>query len=241
MARRIVEAYERLFQQILARRGSHRAAAAARRLVGRARAVSRRDDEPLASVLARSYDRARVVARRREGQEPTGPAAAGGAATPAVRFACDAGLGGLARWLRAAGYEASWIPDIGDDDLIAAAHETGAVLLTTDTLLMRRGVLRDGVIPALWVPPTLRKREQARMVLRELALPLREPRCMACGGALRPVAKEDARDRIPPRTYLWRDDYFECGGCGKLYWRGTHWARIRETLERGPLSPESAG
>jgi uncharacterized protein with PIN domain len=148
-----------------------------------------------------------------------------------VRFACDAGLGGLARWLRAAGYEASFTRDIDDDALVAVAHDAGSVLLTTDTLLMLRGVLRDGLIRALWVPPTMRKREQARLVLRALALPLREPRCMSCGGALRPVAKEDVKDRIPPRTYLWQDDYFLCAGCGKLYWRGTHWTRIRETLE----------
>src|SRR5215212_1673966 len=32
----------------------------------------------------------------------------------AVKFVCDAGLGGLARWLRASGYEARWTQNISD-------------------------------------------------------------------------------------------------------------------------------
>lgn len=39
--------------------------------------------------------------------------------TDPVRFVCDCGLGGLARWLRAAGYEAWWINPVQDDALVA--------------------------------------------------------------------------------------------------------------------------
>lgn len=35
--------------------------------------------------------------------------------TDPPRFACDAMLGGLARWLRAAGYDATWTYGIEDD------------------------------------------------------------------------------------------------------------------------------
>jgi uncharacterized protein with PIN domain len=42
-----------------------------------------------------------------------------------VRFACDAMLGGLARWLRAAGYDATWRVDIDDGDLIQQAAQQG--------------------------------------------------------------------------------------------------------------------
>jgi hypothetical protein len=45
-----------------------------------------------------------------------------------------------------------------------------------------------------------------------------------------PVAKADIAPRIPPRTALWRDDYWLCRDCGRLYWQGTHWERIRRTL-----------
>jgi hypothetical protein len=147
-----------------------------------------------------------------------------------ARFYCDAGLGGLARWLRAAGYPAEWRADIDDQELIREARRLDATLVTTDSLLMERRIIRDGNVPALWVPPTLGIREQLALLLQELNLPLREPRCMACGGELRAVDKEAVRQRIPPRTYRWLDEYFECDRCGKLFWHGTHWQRIRSRL-----------
>jgi uncharacterized protein with PIN domain len=68
------------------------------------------------------------------------------------------------------------------------------------------------------------------MVALDLGLTLREPLCMSCGGALLPVEKEAVRPRIPPRTALWKDEYFVCAACDRLFWRGTHWERIARAL-----------
>jgi uncharacterized protein len=145
-------------------------------------------------------------------------------------FHCDAGLGGLARWLRAAGYDAAFWRDIDDDELLRKMTNSGAILLTSDRRLMDRGVITTGAIAALLVPISLKKREQFAFVRNQLELPLREPRCMACGGRLVAVEKEAVRDRIPPRTYPWRDDYYVCQRCNRLFWQGTHWERIEAAL-----------
>lgn len=134
-----------------------------------------------------------------------------------IVFVCDAGLGGLARWLRAAGYRAFWRDGIGDAELIEEARSKTAILLTTDSGMMERRVLRDGKIPALWLSPGLTKMQQLESVLAELELPLREPRCMNCGGELERIAKEKIAARIPPKTFRWRDEYFLCRDCGKLF------------------------
>ena len=158
-------------------------------------------------------------------------------AQPAPRpdcFLCDAGLGGLARWLRGAGHDALWTPDIDDDDLLRQARQTSATLLTTDSLLMERRVLRDHIIPAFWLPPSLGIAGQLALVFREFGLKLAEPRCMSCGGELRRVDKAALRSRIPPKTYLWLDEFFVCRRCDKLFWRGTHWERITRELARLP-------
>ncbi len=55
---------------------------------------------------------------------------------------------------------------------------------------------------------------------------------MSCGGELRAQDKESLRDRVPPRTYRWLDEYFECRDCGKLFWHGTHWEKIQRQLRR---------
>ena len=146
-------------------------------------------------------------------------------------FWCDAGLGGLARWLRASGYESHWKYGIDDDELVEEAQKTNAVILTTDSGMMERKLLRDGIIPALWVSPTLKIPDQLTIVFQELHLEKRASRCMNCGGELRRVDKESLRDKIPPKTYRWLDEYFVCQRCGQLFWHGTHWKRIRARLE----------
>jgi uncharacterized protein with PIN domain len=146
-------------------------------------------------------------------------------------FLCDASLGGLARWLRAAGYPADAVAGGHPGGLVIQAARRGVVLVTSDHRLLERRAVRAGRPEAVWVPSRLGRLEQLGRVLRELGLPAREPLCMSCGGALRPVAKEAVRERIPPRTALWRDEYFLCAACGRLFWHGTHWERIRARLD----------
>ncbi len=148
----------------------------------------------------------------------------------APSFWCDAMLGGLARWLRAAGYDAAWQEGIDDADLVRRCLAEGRILLTADTGIMERGAVRSGRVRALLVPHGMGKREQLGFVMRELGLKRREPRCMACGGRLRRIPKESARPEAPPRTFAWCDRFFRCERCAKLFWRGTHWGRIEKHL-----------
>jgi hypothetical protein len=139
-------------------------------------------------------------------------------------------MGGLARWLWGAGYLARWWPDVDDDDLLGHALQSSAILLTADRRLMTRGVIARGLVPAFLVPIALKKREQFALIMRRLQLPLKPPRCMACGERLAAVDKESARERIPPRTYAWLAEFFQCVRCQKLFWKGTHWHRIESEL-----------
>ncbi len=219
---RIRKAYETRFRHLLQQARARRLEEGLQRMLRRAQALSSKDGTSLAEALSH-LDRRLTAALRRRGSAPQ-PAPA--------RFFCDAGLGGLARWLRAAGWEALWQPAIDDDALIRAARQHQAVILTTDSMLMERRLLRDRIIPAFWLSPALGVADQLAQVFHEFGLVRGQPRCMACGGELRPVEKEALRDRIPPRTYRWLDEYFVCARCGKLYWHGTHWARIQRELGR---------
>ena len=147
-------------------------------------------------------------------------------------FHCDAGAGGVARWLRAAGYDAAFWPGIADELLVRKVIDSSAILITADRRLMDRGAITMGCVPALLVSNEVKKRDQFASVMSALDLPVKTARCMECGGELRPVAKTDVRERIPPRTYPWRDDYLLCARCDKLYWEGSHWEGIGENLSK---------
>jgi uncharacterized protein with PIN domain len=146
------------------------------------------------------------------------------------RLACDAMLGGLARWLRAAGYDAFWQEGIDDSELVHRAQEEGWTVLSSDGDVFAFAVVRDGIVPSLFVPRGLGVQEQLAFVMRRLGLPLCEPRCMACGGELVEAAKETVGDRVPPRSLAHYERFWECASCRRVYWNGTHWRKITERL-----------
>ena len=157
------------------------------------------------------------------------------AETPA--FFCDAMLGGLARWLRASGYDALFEYGIDDGDLIRRAREDGRTILSSDGPLFDRNVIKDGSVRAVYVPQQLSKLDALQFVLRELSLPLRDPRCMACGGELAEVPKHSVADEAPPLAFRNCERFWRCGRCGKLLWHGTHWQKITRRLAQ--ITPEA--
>jgi uncharacterized protein with PIN domain len=185
-------------------------------------------------TASRGADHARALAalwssQLRAAGEALGHRDASGSADP-PRFLCDPSLGGLARWLRAAGFEADVAKGVPGHRVPDAALRLARVLLTTEAAVLDRRIVADGSLVVVWVPSALTMGEQLRMVALDLGLTLREPRCMGCGGTLVKTAKDAVRSRIPPRTALWKDEYFVCASCDRLFWQGTHWERIARTL-----------
>ncbi|WP_437776992.1 Mut7-C RNAse domain-containing protein [Sorangium sp. So ce1097] len=159
------------------------------------------------------------------GEADGGAAAApDGAAGPI--FLCDAMLGGLSRWLRGAGYDATFEHGIDDGELVRLAQRTGRVLLSSDAGVFERRPLRTAAVRGLYVPRGLRPMEQAGFVLRELGLPVRDPRCMACGGALAAAPKDAVRGAVPAMVVERHDAFWRCERCGKVLWKGSHWEGI---------------
>jgi uncharacterized protein with PIN domain len=225
------ESYRERFRALLARCQPRRLEFGVELLIERARARRDGSGVPLDQALSALYDETRERVERREQAQAACPIG-GGRLPPAPladppRFICDGSLGGLARWLRAAGYEAVRVSG-GGERARGEARLSGGVLLTSDTGVLERR--HASAVPALHVPVELPIAQQLARVFRAYGLWPRAPRCMACGAALREVDKARVRDRIPPRTALWKDEYFLCAGCGRLFWQGTHWERIARVL-----------
>ncbi len=140
-------------------------------------------------------------------------------------------LGGLARWLRAAGYDAVFEYGIDDAVLIRRAAKTGRMILSSDGPLFERNVVKSGEVAALYVPQQLSKSQQLEFVLRELSLPLAEPRCMSCGGELSGVPKHSVAGEVPPLAFRNCRCFWRCRRCDKLLWHGTHWQKIDKQLK----------
>jgi len=146
------------------------------------------------------------------------------------RFFCDAMLGGLARWLRAAGYDALFEYGIDDGDLVDRCRADGRILLSCDGPMFQCNVIKSAQVRALRVPRGLSNVEALRFVRGELGLSIGKPRCMACGGELEEVPKHTVAGEAPPLAYRNCERFWRCQRCGRLLWQGTHWQKISRRL-----------
>lgn len=147
------------------------------------------------------------------------------------RFLADCNVGRLARWLRALGYDASYHAHIGDAELVREAAAESRVLLTRDRDLTKRRVIQTGVVRAILIRDD-EVTQQLRQVFAELDLELKEAltRCIECNAELESRVPATVAERVPPYVRLTQSRYSECPACGRIYWAGTHWQRMREVL-----------
>ena len=151
-----------------------------------------------------------------------------------MRFLCDAMLGGLAKWLRVAGYDTYYAregTDVSDGNLVRIAIEEGRVLLTSDRGFLERKPVRDEEV-SLLVVPHLPLEDQLRLVTRSFDLARRPSRCMECNGELEDVRPDAVVERVPPEVIQDHQKFFRCRGCDRVFWHGSHWERIGGRLER---------
>ncbi|MGH7904031.1 MAG: Mut7-C RNAse domain-containing protein [Candidatus Dormibacteraceae bacterium] len=148
-----------------------------------------------------------------------------------LRFAADANVGRLARWLRVLGYDATYRPHVRDADLVRQALAEGRVLLTRDADLMHRRVITSGRLPALLVEHDLVE-DQLRQVSARLRLDtaLALTRCLECNLELEARAPEAVAARVPSHVRRTQSRYSECPLCRRVYWSGTHRTGMRRVL-----------
>ncbi len=67
-------------------------------------------------------------------------------------------------------------------------------------------------------------------------------RCTVCNGPVRLVPKERVADRLLPRTRREHTEFRYCAGCDRVYWKGSHFARLSRRVQRlFPARDEPAG
>lgn len=142
-------------------------------------------------------------------------------------------LGGLARWLRMLGHTVVYDSQANDNHLLTLARRDGMILLTRDEELHRRASTRN--LPALLVAGE-KEEERLAQVARTfhitLSIDMAETKCPECGGRLRKTLRRGVAGQVPPTSLRLYSEFWKCRtpSCGKVYWRGSHWTQINQTL-----------
>jgi uncharacterized protein with PIN domain len=145
-----------------------------------------------------------------------------------VRFVLDGHLKRLARYLRMLGFDARWRADAGDEELARTAAQEHRILLTRDIGLLERRAVSHG----RWIRETDPRRQLLEVVRRfDLAgtiAPFR--RCLCCNDLLEHVEKAAVAERLPPHVALRQEEFRRCPSCGRVYWKGSHHARMKRLV-----------
>ena len=120
-----------------------------------------------------------------------------------------------------------------DRDLLLIAKRDSFALLTSDAELYRTAIARG--IESFLVEGRTEPERLASLAERyelNLSIDTTISRCPMCGWQLRETSKGDVEKIVPPATFKVYQTFWVCTNpeCAKVYWQGSHWKRIEQTL-----------
>ncbi len=149
--------------------------------------------------------------------------------SPAPRFLCDEMLGSLCRYLRAAGYDALMAQNgASDAALLRQCHAEGRHFLTQDALVGEHKAARGVAL----ILPHENLDHLAALLGRHCHLDWLAhafTRCLVDNTPLAP-ADDAAAARAPADAIRPDEPLYHCPACGRVYWRGSHYKRMRARL-----------
>jgi uncharacterized protein with PIN domain/sulfur carrier protein ThiS len=146
-----------------------------------------------------------------------------------TRFVADAHLGGLARLLRLTGFDTLYDNHFEDREIEAVARREGRIVLTRDReLLKHRGITHGCYVHALEPARQLAELFE-RLDLARSARPF--SLCLQCNSPLREIDKAQVEARLPPSVRARHQRFSTCDSCGRIFWEGSHWRRMRAQVD----------
>ena len=146
------------------------------------------------------------------------------------KFITTIELGRLARWLRLLGFDCVFFDRAKKKDLVIESLRETRIILTRDSRLSRFSGVRMVHIESDFVE------EQLTQVIKSVRLKVDKEkmftRCTECNTPIEKVKKEDVKSKIPPFVYKTQKEFMHCPGCGKVYWKGTHYNLANKFLDK---------
>lgn len=147
-----------------------------------------------------------------------------------MKFICDQMLGRLARWLRFMGYDAEYLKERDDKDLLKYARESERILLTRDKELKnRRSDAKIILIKSSEID------QQIAQVVQDLGMRIEAEkilsRCAVCGADLEDIPKDEVGGYVPEGVFERNEKFWRCPKCRRIYWAGSHYKMIMEKLK----------
>ena len=157
----------------------------------------------------------RAVAQANAGSEP--------------RFVLDGHLGRLTTYLRMLGLDCLYRNNYDDRELASISVNEGRVLLSRDRRLLMHKSIQTGHLLRSLDPAEQLKEVVQHYGLTKWVRPFQ--RCLRCNHPLEAVSKGEVLDRLKPLTKLYFDEFHLCPACNQIYWKGSHYDRMKKLID----------
>lgn len=154
-----------------------------------------------------------------------------------IKFIADVHLGRLAKYLRMAGFDTLYDRNYDDDEIIDISLSDKRIILTRDKILLRNHKITHGY----WVRSVYPRCQMSEIVKRFDLRKMMKPftRCMECNNIITEVSKETISDRLPDKTKKYFDVFKICPGCGRIYWEGSHYDKMKAFTDSFISNPDN--
>jgi uncharacterized protein with PIN domain len=146
------------------------------------------------------------------------------------QFIADVNLGRLAGYLRLLGFDTLYANDLEDAEIAETSAHSGRIVLSRDVGLLKRSLVRIGY----WLRSQDPAEQLEEVVIKfRLIDKLREfTICSTCNSPIEPVTKSEIKHLLEDGTRKYFNEFFRCIGCGKIYWQGSHFERMKDLIDK---------
>jgi uncharacterized protein with PIN domain len=152
-----------------------------------------------------------------------------------AKFIADEMNGDIARWTRIFGYDCTYVKGGKNMDkkILEIAKKEERIVLTSDKILSFN--CNKIGLRCIYISGKTREEKIARLISSPFlvaTINYEHPRCTKCNSPLKKVQGEKVKDKIPKKVFKKNRVFWLCNSCGKVYWIGGHWKRIKDTVQK---------
>ena len=147
-----------------------------------------------------------------------------------LKFVADVHLGKLARYLRMIGFDTLYENNSEDTELIEISNRENRILLTRDKGILMNSKLTHGS----YIYNHNSKKQLAELIKKFQLQKQTKPfsRCIECNGEMKIVSKNSIQHLLNPLTNKYFNEFYMCTNCEKIYWKGSHYDRMKKFIEK---------
>jgi len=145
------------------------------------------------------------------------------------KFIVDVHLGSLAKYLRMLGIDTYYKKKLSSNEIISVSLREQRTILTRDKNILKQNRVTHGY----WIRGQNLLKQIKEVVERfHLQKEIKEfTRCLNCNSELENVLKKEIIYSIPPKVKENFNDFKKCPVCNKIFWKGSHYLRMKQSIE----------